>query len=219
MGWWLAGIGTAALLLQFTALTFQRRDIHFEKSAMGMQAFATTVAIMLAGYWYVYERKGVPHANTKLEVVGLKVSRDHVDLETRFSISNLGATLLNVGEADVRLQEVNRDSLPLQAIEALEREEFPDKLLGGDVYDDGILMWPTVKWFRGGAPRHIEPGETDLRVVDFIASCRNTAMRVMFMMKRPGTDQVWSDQALINLAGLCSKKIGSREVLSVRSSD
>lgn len=218
MFWWIAGIATAALLLQFAALRLQRRDTHFEKSAMAMQAVATTIAIMFAGYWYVYERKGQPRANTRLEVVGVKVAPDQVTLETRFSISNIGATLLTVGETDVRLQLVAADSLPIRAIQDLPRAAFPERIAGRDIYDDGFLMWPTIKWFRGGEARAIEPGETDLRVIDFIASCRHAALRVLFMMKRPGSGLVWRDQALIGLSDLCSKDVGSREMLSERSS-
>lgn len=218
MYWWIGAIVVALIVAQAVALVAQRRYRQFDKAALAVQGLATTVAIMFAGYWYMYERKGQPQANTKLEVVGLKVSDDYLDLETRFSISNLGATLLRVGEADVRLQAVNPDSLPLAAIDRLPRSAFPDRMGGKDVYDDGVLMWPTIKWFRGGAVRHIEPGETDLRIVDFVASCRNRAARVLFMMKRPGSDQLWSDQALVDLSGLCSKRIGSREILSERSS-
>lgn len=216
---WVGGIAAALVVAQLLAWSLQRRDHHFEKAALSVQALATTVAVMFAGYWYVYERKGEPQADTKLEVVGIKASRDHLDLEARFSVRNLGATLLMVGDADVRLQVVGPDRLPLDAIAALPREEFPDRIDDRDVYDDGVLMWPTVRWFRGGATRHLEPGETDLRVVDLLASCRDKAARILFMMRRPGTDQRWSDQAFVDLAGLCSKRIGSREVLSGEGSD
>ena len=195
----------------------QSRDHHFEKSAVAVQAVATTVALLFAGYWYIYERKGEPHANTALEVVGVHVAGDFVTLQTRFSITNLGATLLRVSDFDVRLQEVNAASLPLSRIAAAGRDAFPEKVGGMKIYDNGVLMWPTVKWFRSNATRSIEPGETDLQVIDFVASCRNTAMRVLFMAGRPGSHEVWYDQALVSLSGLCSNPVGSKEVLSGKS--
>lgn len=216
MYWWIGAIAFALLLAMLLAFRLQRRDPAFEKAAMAVQALATAVAIMFAGYWYVYERKGQPQANIGLEITGVRVSRAYVALQTRFTIKNLGSTLLSVGRADARLQAMNADSLPLDAVATLGREEFPDTLEGGNLYDDGTLMWPTVRWFRGGAERHIEPGEMDYRIIDFVASCRNKAMRVFFSMQRPGTDQVWSDLAMISLAGLCAKPIGSKETLSER---
>lgn len=217
MVWWLIGIVAALCAMQLAALHIQRRDFSFEKAAVAVQALATTVAIMFAGYWYIYERKGQPQANIGLEVVGLKVAKDLVTLEARFTISNLGSTLLEVGETDARLQEMNADSLPLDAIRKLGWQDFPAKVAGRDAFDDGVLLWPTVKWFKGGGDRRIEPGESDLRIVDFVASCRNTAMRVYFAMQRPGSDQVWSDQAILSLAQLCGGPIGTKEILSDRT--
>lgn len=219
MFWWIAGILTAVALFQAAAFLFQRRDQHFEKSAMAMQAVATTIAIMFAGYWYVYERKGQPQANTRLEVVGLKVAADTVALEARFTISNLGSTLLKVGETDARLQKMNADSLPLAYIQKLNWTAFPDRVGERELYEDGRLRWPTVKWFKGGGTHKIEPGETDLRVVDFVTTCANTAMRIMFEMQRPGSTEVWRDQAIVSLADLCGKRIGSKEILNDRKSE
>ena len=218
MYWWIGAIGVALVASQALAFRLQRRDPAFEKAAVAVQSLATAVAIMFAGYWYIYERKGQPQANIGLEVVGVKVSRDHVALQTRFTIKNLGSTLLEVGKTDARLQQMNPDSLPLKKIDALGREDFPELLGDTKIYDDGALKWPTIRWFRGGAARRIEPGETDYRVVDFVATCRNSAMRIFFSMQRPGTDQVWSDLAMISLTGLCRKPIGSKEMLSDRSS-
>lgn len=214
MFWWLAAMILVLVAVQLASLRVQRRDHSFEKSAMAVQALATTLALMFAGYWYLYDRKGQPQANTSLEVVGLKVTDDLVALEARFTISNLGATLLQVGQSDVRLQTMNADSLPFAAIEKLGGQSFPAMVEGRDAFDDGVLMWPTVRWFRGGVRRSIEPGETDLKIVDFLASCRNTAMRIYFAMLRPGSDQAWSDQAVLGLSDLCSKKVGTKEVLS-----
>lgn len=214
---WIGVIAVALVAAQALAVLVQRREPAFEKAAVAVQSLATAVAIMFAGYWYVFERKGQPQANIGLEVVGLKVSADHVALQTRFTIRNLGATLLEIGGVDARLQQMNADSLPLPAIDTLQREAFPETLGGRNLYDDGTLMWPTVRWFRGGAARHIEPGETDYRMVDFIAGCTNTAMRVYFAVQRPGTGESWCDMATVSLSGLCRKAVGTKEVLSDHS--
>ncbi len=214
MYWWVAGIVVTLVALQLATLSLQDRYRQFDKAAMAVQSLATAAALLFAGYWFLYERKGQPQANTRLEVVGLKIARDAVSLEARFTLTNLGSTLLEVSEADVRLQQMNADSLPVAELLALDREAFPERIGGKNAYDDGVLMWPTVRWFRGGERRRVEPGETDMRVVDMVASCRDTALRVLFMMRRPGTDHVWSDQATVGLAALCRKRIGSKEVWS-----
>lgn len=214
MYWWMAAIAVVLVALQLASLRLQGGYRQFDKAAMAVQSLATTAALMLAAYWYVYERKGVPQANTRLEVVGLKVAPDAVALEARFTMTNLGSTLLEVGESDVRLQQMNVDSLPVARLLSLKREEFPELLDGKDAYDDGVLMWPTIKWFRGGGERDVEPGETDLRVADMMASCRDTALRVLFQMRRPGTDHVWSDQATVGLSELCAKPVGGKQVWS-----
>lgn len=214
MIWWMLGILLTLVGLQLLALQLLRRHDNFDKAAASVNGLATATAILFAGYWYVYERKGQPQADTALKVVGLKVSPEYVTLQARFSVKNLGATLLQLGGTDVRLMAVNADSLPLGRIAALGREDFPDRIGGKSVFDDGALTWPTVRWFHGGAPRRVEPGETDLRVVDFVASCSNTAMRVYFAMERPGTDEVWQDMATLSLSALCAKPVGSKEVLS-----
>ena len=214
MFWWLGGIVLTLAALQLLAVRLLGRHEGFDKAAASVNALATAAAILFAGYWYIYERKGQPQADAVLKVVGLKVSPDFVTLQARFTVKNLGATLLEVGKTDARLMAINADSLPLHRIAALGREEFPAKIGGRMIFDDGILTWPTVRWFHGGSPRHVEPGETDLRIIDFVASCRNTAMRVYFAMERPGSDEVWSDMATLDLAGLCAKAVGSKETLS-----
>lgn len=214
MFWWLGGIVLTLAALQLLAVLLLRRHDGFDKAAGAVNALATAAAILFAGYWYIYERKGQPQADTALKVVGLKVSPGYVTLQARFAVKNLGATLLEVGETDARLMAINADSLPLERIVALGREDFPDRIDGHSVFDDGALTWPTVRWFHGGATRHVEPGETDLRLVDFVASCRNTAMRVYFAMERPGTEDVWRDTATLSLSALCAKPVGSKEVLS-----
>lgn len=217
MYWWIGAIAVALIASQWAAFVLQRRNPAFEKAAVAVQSLATVVAIMFAGYWYVYERKGQPQANIGLEVTAIKVSPSYVALQTRFTIRNLGATLLEVGSADVRLQQMNPSSMPLKQVDALDREDFPEMLGDTKLYFDGALKWPTVRWFKGGASRQIEPGEADYRIVDFIASCQNKAMRVYFAMDRPGSDQAWSDMAMISLSGICSKPVGSKEVLNERS--
>lgn len=214
MYWWVAGIAVALIALQLAAFLLQRRYSDFDKAAMGVQSLATAAALLFAGYWFLYERKGQPQANTRLEVVGLKVAKGAVALEARFTLTNLGTTLLDVGETDVRLQQMNADSLPIDKLLALKREEFPEYIDGADTYDDGMLMWPTIRWYRGGKPRSIEPGETDIRTVDMVTSCSDTALRLLFMMRRPGSDQLWQDQATLGMAELCRKPIGSKEVWS-----
>lgn len=218
MYWWVAGIAVALIALQVAAFALQRRYAEFDKAAMGVQSLATAAALLFAGYWFLYERKGQPQANTRLEVVGLKVAKGAVALEARFTLTNLGTTLLDVGETDVRLQQMNADSMPIEKLLALKHDEFPAEMDGQEIYDDGMLMWPTRRWFRGGAPRSIEPGETDIRTVDMVTSCRDTTLRLLFMMRRPGSHQLWQDQATLALTDLCRKPIGTKEIWSNVSS-
>lgn len=217
MYWWIGVIAVALIASQWLAFVLQRRNAAFEKAAVAVQSLATAAAIMFAGYWYVYERKGQPQANIGLEVVGVRVARHYVALQTRFTIKNQGSTLLEVGAVDARLQQVNATSLPLDDIVALGRDDFPETLDDKNLYDDGALMWPTVKWFKGGALRHVEPGEIDYRIIDFIAPCSNKAMRVYFAVKRPGSSESWTDMATVSLTGLCAKPIGSKEILDEHS--
>lgn len=214
MLWWLGGILLTLGAMQLVAVKLMRRHDGFDRAAAAVNALSTAAAILFAGYWYIYERKGQPEADTTLRVIGLKVSKDYVALQARFSVKNLGSTLLKVGQTDARLMEMDDDSLPLQRIAHLPAEAFPATMDGRVLFDDGSLGWPTIRWFHGGGERRVEPGETDLRLIDFVASCRNTAMRLYFGMQRPGTSDYWRDVATIGMTDLCSKPVGTKEELS-----
>lgn len=216
----------AALLFTAVLFHFSSRSDKFERyerAALAAQAIVTCVALLSAGWWYFVERKGMPHADVSLRVTAVKLDEARLLVEARLAVRNLGTTLLEVGGADFRYQPLAPDALRLDEIESLERSAFPGFEDGGQ-YQNGVLQWNVTRnYVDREHTLELEPGERDLRHVDFIANCRHPAARVTASMEKPGDEdgRVWRDRALVSFVELCrgGAAVGTRRVLNGENDD
>ncbi|HEX8572668.1 MAG TPA: hypothetical protein VF759_07950 [Allosphingosinicella sp.] len=208
-----------------------------ESTAIVVQASVAAIAIVVAGFWYYFERRGQPHADIALEVAGAKVEEGLVLIEAQVLTKNLGRRLLKTSDWDVRLQTVAPTSLPLLDIARLAARDWRTVVKGQEVYAGQVIEWHSIKEFEGSKPRETEPGEVDAAPFDFIVGCGTKVARLVVHVKKPDVSGGWgfkiastrtedssdassqendvkpglwwSEQALLPVQDLCSRPVGS----------
>ncbi|MEA2998856.1 MAG: hypothetical protein QOK17_689 [Sphingomonadales bacterium] len=193
-----------------------------EKVAAIAQSALTAAAILLAGFWYFVERKAMPHAELHLEARGVHLQAGLALVALRIDIKNGGSTVLHAAQWDVRLLSIVPTKLPLSSLAALGRDEWPES---ENAYYDQELRWDVLRAFRGSDDHAVEPGESDIKAMDFIVPCTYPVLRATAALKRPqargreerlertfnedtSDDWWWKDRALIDLQELCRKPVG-----------
>lgn len=181
----------------------------FKEAAGSLQAVLTAAAIMIAGYWYIVERKGHPHADIMqtIDVVGL--NNGYVALEATISIKNLGLTVLRPSLTDIRLQQVAPFQFPVRALIGTSREDWPDHVVVNGTrklaYFGSELMWPVLKHFSTDPKAEIEPGETDRIVATFIVPCSLHVVRVESAVEKSSSEALWwRTQSFAKLDDACT---------------
>ena len=203
-----------------------RRNDKLDPVLQGVQAVLTAFAILLAGLWYFVERKGMSHAELALKVHGVKMPGDLALVQLRIEIRNVGHTLLRARDWDVRLQSIFPTDLPLAPLADTEFNHWPRAVGAVEAYHTQELRWPTISYFRGQDLHEVEPGEMDLKNMDFVVSCDNAVLRAgaalrkldtrwdwASIRKRIGGEMPealwWKERALVDLHKLCAGKAGT----------
>ncbi len=170
--WGLGLVVVAALLLFWNALRAgQDYDRH---SLEGLAAFLSCVALVLAGYWYFIERRGIPKLNVHSDIQAWPMRGNALLVRTEVRLENVGTVKYELdNEAPFRLEigqvfpvrpaeDVNT---LLEAFRAGERNEF-------DVYNIVRTdQWPMLAAVEGGLSTEIESGETERRYFKAIVPC------------------------------------------------
>lgn len=195
----------------------QTRYPKFEPHTKLTQTVLTTLALGLAGYWYLVERKGEPHANVTQTAEVVRLSEDVAAIEVQISIKNLGSRLLKLVEGDIRLQQVSPPEFDAAALERRQDKAYFDaSSFPGEaprkqgIFDGPELNWKRVNRFRGPLHNRIEPGETDLIVATFLIRCDVRTARIATQIKREdpriwgGEDGYWwKARTLVNVQQAC----------------
>lgn len=221
------------LLLVWAGDRLYRRNDKLNPVLQGVQAVLTAFAILLAGLWYFVERKGMSHAELALKVQGVRMPGDIALVQLRIEIRNVGHTLLRARDWDVRLQSVFPTDLPLAPLATTELNHWPKKVGLAEAYYDQEVRWPTISQFWGQDLHEIEPGEMDLKNMDFLVSCKtDTVLRASAALKKLDTrwdwDSMkkriggkkpkalwWKERALVDLRQLCRSAAGTAMQLKV----
>lgn len=169
----LAGVVLAALLAVWIALRVGKSDDRH--SIEGLAALLTCIALLLAGYWYFIERKGIPKLNVDTTVDAWPISNGalFVRIETKFE--NVGTVKYEIEEEDPFRLEIGQvypvrpadDVRELKrAFDARETNEF------GAYNIKRNDNWPLLAIINGEVSTEIEAGETEKRYFKAIIECR-----------------------------------------------
>lgn len=211
------------VLIVLPLLVFPGKEHKFHPGAVSLQALVTVVAVLIAGYWYLIERRGTAHANLEIAAKGVRLSGNLALVEAHVAIRNAGQIVLSPREWDVRLLAVVPGySTPIRAAAADAARDFqawPDQLEGKPAYFRNELQWTSLRRYSGPAEHEVEPGERDVRTFDFVVPCDVKAAKLTVALRKPepnwwqsaeaGREWWWKDRLLIGLTGLCDSKAGT----------
>jgi hypothetical protein len=214
------------LLLLAVAALIYRRTSASQNVMSTVQSLLTAAAILLAGFWYFIERKGMSHAEVHLSATGVHMAEGIALVQLRIETKNVGYIMLHANEWDVRLLSVLPNQLPLDTLAGLKLLAWPAQIDKAEAYYAQELAWTPVRAFQGYDRHDIEPGESDLKAIDFVVPCtlrvgeltaalRKLDMswdwdRLMNKLRGKENEQMWwKDRLVFNLAGVCDGPIGS----------
>lgn len=197
-----------------------------EKLAKYAQALLTLLALLVTGYWFFLERKGMPHADVSQEVSVVPVAEGLVAIEAHISVKNLGQRLLKIDRINSRLQLVRADAYGYEALDRARGDAYWDGVRpgksGGAQFHASELRWPIHRRFDDDVEHNIEPGETDLIVVTFLMDCSMAKwVRVASDVYNPeGSDDLmsglesedeeeerfaWKTRSFVEVANVCEQ--------------
>lgn len=216
----LAGlVGLSLLILSWRDVAgAQDRLLRVNDWAKLLQAAFAIGALVLAGYWYFVERRGMPHADVTQTVHVVPVSPGLVAVEAHISVKNLGERLLQVRGIKSRLQRVEAASydyaqLAGQSGQAYWKAKRPNSPKDAQFHDTE-LRWPIHEQYEGPIDHDVEPGETDLIVVTFLFRCRAADnIRLATDIISPSEDRkeeelAWKARSFADVADACKAKEG-----------
>ena len=221
------------VLLIWVVGRLYRRNDKLDPVVQGVQAILTAFAILLAGSWYLVERKGMSHAELALGANGVRLPDGVVLVQLRIEIRNIGHTLLRARDWDIRLQTIYPTDLPVAPLAATRLNHWPAKVGDHQAYHSQEIRWPAIARFRGENLHEVEPGEKDVKSVDFFVPCatekviRATAAvkkldprwdwgSIKKRMRGEKPDELWwKDRALVDISKLCAAPEGSAMPLVV----
>lgn len=218
----LAGIFAGIIVsLPFWAV---QKDSKFHAGAVSWQGLAAMLIALVAGYWYLVERRGTAHANVEISATGVRLDGNRALIQARIAVENTGQILLKPQTLDVRLLSViPHRGLPLAAVaqDAMDHiDQWPAELVGAPAYAGSELQWNGLRQFRAPAVQEIEPGERDVRVIDMVVPCTVGAAKLTVQLRKPSPEWWqwwlsepeggwwWKDRMLISLRALCGSEVG-----------
>jgi hypothetical protein len=174
-----------------------KRNATLDPAAKVVQAVLTAFALLLAGLWYFVERKGMSHAEIKVTADGARVSPELALVQLRIETKNVGFIVLRARHWDVRLLSIVPSyKMPLPQIATLPRGAWPEKVAGENAYFDQELRWKVIRRFDGDDLHEVEPGELDVKSMDWLVPCSFRVLRATVAVEKP--DKSWNWRALLD---------------------
>jgi hypothetical protein len=178
-------------ILFIVILEILRRRLLYHKKYLDIsnlvQSSLTTLAILIAGYWFFVERKGAPHADIeeKIAVIPSEKAGQFAIVEATITVKNLGQQLLRIRNVDVRLQTADLDQAKARAVAELGPTEWPQQLANGThLFNEAEYQWPTLRWFRQEVDHEVEPGESDMLTATFVVPCSIQNIRIAAQIEK-----------------------------------
>jgi hypothetical protein len=212
------------VVLSLALWAISRATDKFHPAAASLQAVITAAAVILAGGWYIVERRGAAQADIDLRVAGARLEGDAVLVEAKVTIQNRGQILLRPADWDVQLLAVApANGLPVEAAVAAGvglPSAWPARIGSDPLYSaEGEARWRGLRRYAERADLEVEPGEKDVKMFDFLIPCTVRAAVVSVRLRKPPPTFVWEsepeggrwwrDRSLIGLAGLCAGATGT----------
>lgn len=184
-------VAVVALLLVSMWVLFRWQKATHEAALM-LQAVLTGGAVLVAGYWYLVERRGAPHADLSQSVRWLGATKQSALIESQLALKNTGSVLVRVTELDVRLLDTKLTKEKARELDDLSPTEWPESFSDGKRMFVGTeLQFRPVKWFRGPVLHEIEPGETDTLSATFAVPCTVRNGKITFEVRKGGREELW----------------------------
>lgn len=206
----IALLGFAAIISLGLLLYGMRNLTRASKWAQFLQALFTLLALILAGYWYFVERKGMPHADVSQTVNVMPVSNDIVAVEALVSVKNLGQRLLHIRRVQSYLQNIDANAYGYDDLVQLRGNDYwqAQRAGGGRQFDAGELRWPVARRFDAAVDHRIEPGETDVITITFLVRCSSVRqVRVATDVFRPRSasepEWAWKARSIVPVCQEC----------------
>lgn len=218
-------IAALIALLAVASIAYSRTE-RVQPVVAVVQSFLTVVAILLAGFWYFVERKGTSHAELSVKADGVHLTPDQALVQLKIEIRNAGATLLHADDWKVQILSLDPAALPIAQVAALPYDQWPGDATKGDPYRAQELAWPAIRVFKGREPHQIEPGELDLKTLEFLVPCDEKVVRAAVSLKKRDfkwdptallakraqddpAEYWWKARALLDIGQLCGKPVGA----------
>jgi hypothetical protein len=164
-----------------------------------LQAIATIVAILVGGWWtytlFVAQGGFSPGIKIDYDISSKALSRNTVLLHLRVRAENTGRSLVEWGEADVRVQQILPLDKNLQRSFATGDQLVPQ--------DSNVVRWPVLCRYLTNIDYKLRPGEIDAIDFDFILPSKVKTVRVYsFIGEKASTTKDpkgWSQSSIFNI--------------------
>jgi hypothetical protein len=198
-------LGIVWSILWFTAYLHKRNSEYYQAADM-FQAILTGAAILVAGYWYLVERRGTAHADISQSLTIAPAEEGYAIVESAVKMHNLGSTLLKIRKIDVRLQQASPTGLPLKEMADAGYKDWPKQFKDKTpMYNGTELQWPLLKSFMGDVRYDIEPDESDTATTTFVVSCDIKEIRVAAEVNKANSSLWWKTRTFASLEKACEK--------------
>lgn|GEM_PF-2129451 len=163
------------LALTIIIALFVKSDQKWRHSFESSAALLSTVALFLAGYWYVFERSGVPKIDVRTHGDVWVLEPDRVLVRTTLELENVGSTAIDLRkqkEVKIFIGQI----LPFQGKHADELNADFDRRTA--IGKKSFLLrqtdnWPQRGWIELNVPSIIESGETETLYFKSLVTCRD----------------------------------------------
>jgi hypothetical protein len=213
---WRLTYGAGAVLFfafLFVRLSARKTDVRHSLEALA--AFFTTLAVLATGYWYFYERPGVPKINLSTAVEAWPIGDRMAVIRVEMTIENVGSTVVEFRETRFDGTQSPRDDrikIDLGRVLPFDPDyEGNAKLLraNADRPDNGEFevvrtsQWPPIGRSYHFSKGEIEAGETEryyykavVPCVDGMVVAATARVPKVGRLDENGKNLVWLAQAL-----------------------
>ncbi|GAA0268963.1 hypothetical protein GCM10009127_06040 [Alteraurantiacibacter aestuarii] len=202
-----------------TLWLFLKDSSHDSRHSMeGLAAFLSCLALLLAGYWYFVDRRGIPKLNAVPIVQVWPVGDHKAFVRVELLLENVGNTDIDIAPDDDKFFLEIGQVLPVTGsdIETLTQDYHPLEKGGEPLMIIRTDRYPSRALIVGGMDLKIESGETERRyfkalipcVDGLVASARVEVPKRLDRLQRFFEDDqrqhVWRGQSVSKIIESCS---------------
>ncbi len=221
---------TIPIILGAVAIFIAGVWIHSSKKSWsegvnGFSAFLSSVALIIASYWYFYERPGVPKLNLEVSGSHWKTDQNELLVSVVVRLENVGNTTIVFREGEKLKLDIGY-ILPAVGSDIKALRAFRGKLKNFEADEFRVIQrdqWPALAYNRTDLAAEIEAGETERYYFKALLDCdRGYVLGLTARVPKkegflegllgPGEgrdDMVWISQSILDTRDICPLKEGS----------